>query len=103
MKKRLLCLLLALVLTLSLLPVQVLAYLGGIAERRLASRALPVTTKLEGSNQGSQIWSMKLAGGEGIEFYLAIDGPHAGRSVTNSARYHHQAYTIDSIALGVYE
>ena len=103
MKKRLLCLLLALVLTLSLLPVQVLAYLGGIADRSLASRALPVTTKLEGSNQGSQIWSMKLAGGEGIEFYLAIDGPHAGRSVTNSARYHHQAYTIDSIALGVYE
>ena len=103
MKKRLLCLLLALVLTLSLLPVQVLAYLGGIAEQRLASRALPVTTKLEGSNQGSQIWSMKLAGGEGIEFYLAINGPHAGRSVTNSARYHHQAYTIDSIALGVYE
>ena len=110
MRKRLLCLLLALVLTLSLLPVQVLAYLGGIAERRLASRALPVTTKLEGSNQGSQIWSMKVAdkkggtpNGEGIEFYLAINGPHAGRSVTNSARYHHQAYTIDSIALGVYE
>ena len=110
MKKRLLCLLLALVLTLSLLPVQVLAYLGGIAEQRLASRALPVTTKLEGSNQGSQIWSMKVAdkkggtpNGEGIEFYLAINGPHAGRSVTNSARYHHQAYTIDSIALGVYE
>ena len=110
MRKRLLCLLLALVLTLSLLPVQVLAYLGGIAERRLASRALPVTTKLEGSNQGSQIWSMKVAdreggtpNGEGIEFYLAINGPHAGKSVTNSARYHHQAYTIDSIALGVYE
>lgn len=110
MRKRLLCLLLALVLTLSLLPTQVLAYLGGIAERRLASRALPVTTKLEGSNQGSQIWSMKVAdkkggtpNGEGIEFYLAINGPHAGKSVTNSARYHHQAYTIDSIALGVYE
>lgn len=110
MRKRLLCLLLALVLTLSLLPVQVLAYLGGIAEQRLASRALPVTTKLEGSNQGSQIWSMKVAdkkggtpNGEGIEFYLAINGPHAGKSVTNSARYHHQAYTIDSIALGVYE
>ena len=98
MKKRLLCLLLALVLTLSLLPVQVLAYLGGIAEQRLASRALPVTTKLEGSNQGSQIWSMKVAdkkggtpNGEGIEFYLAINGPHAGKSVTSSARYHHQA------------
>ena len=41
--------------------------------------------------------------GEGIEFYLAINGPHAGKSVTRSARYHHQAYTMDSINLGVYE
>ena len=109
MRKRLLCLLLALVLTLSLLPMQVFAYVGAI-NVRMTEHAVPVVTKLEGSNQGSQIWSMKVAdreggtpNGEGIEFYLAINGPHAGKSVTNSARYHHQAYTIDSIALGVYE
>ncbi len=109
MRKRLLCLLLALILTLSLLPMQVFAYVGAI-NVRMTEHAVPVVTKLEGSNQGSQIWSMKVAdkkggtpNGEGIEFYLAINGPHAGRSVTNSARYHHQAYTIDSIALGVYE
>ncbi len=107
MKKRLLCLLLALMLTLSLLPVQVFAYVGGI-KAPMTQWAVPVVTKLEGSNQGSQIWSMKVAengkaSGEGIEFYLAIDGPHAGKSVTSSARYHHQASTMDSISMGVYE
>ena len=109
MKKRLLCLLLALILTLSLLPMQVFAYVGGI-NGSMVYHAVPVVTKLEGTNGGSQIWSMKVAdrkggtpNGEGIEFYLAINGPHAGKSVTSSARYHHQAYTMDSINLGVYE
>ena len=110
MKKRLLCLLLALILTLSLLPMQVFAKVGATGGWMMNGGAVPVVTKLEGTNGGSQIWSMKVAdkkggtpNGEGIEFYLAINGPHAGKSVTNSARYHHQAYTIDSIALGVYE
>ena len=110
MKKRLLCLLLALILTLSLLPMQVFAKVGATGGWMMYGGAVPVVTKLEGTNGGSQIWSMKVAdkkggtpNGEGIEFYLAIDGPHAGRSVTSSARYHHQAYTMDSINLGVYE
>ena len=110
MKKRLLCLLLALVLTLSLLPVQVFAKVGATGGWMMYGGPVPVVTKLEGTNGGSQIWSMKVAdkkggtpNGEGIEFYLAINGPHAGKSVTSSARYHHQAYTMDSINLGVYE
>ena len=108
MRKRLLCLLLALVLTLSLLPAQVLAYVGAI-DAPMTEHAVPVVTKLEGSNQGSQIWSMKVAdssgkaSGDGLEFYLAINGPHAGKSVTSSARYHKNAYMMDSIGLGVYE
>ena len=109
MKKRFLSMLLVLVMALSLLPTQAYAYLGGIRSARLETRAQPVVTKLEGSNQGSRIWSMKLKNsdgslsGEGIEFYLAVDGPHAGKSVTNSSRYHHQAYMMDSISMGVYE
>ena len=108
MRKRLLCLLLALILTLSLLPMQVFAYVGGI-KAPMTEHAVPVVTKLEGSNQGSQIWSMKVAdssgkaSGDGLEFYLAINGPHAGKSVTSSARYHKNAYMMDSIGLGVYE
>ena len=103
MKKRLFSLLLALLMTVALLPMQVFAYVGGITGSAVY-HAVPVVTKLEGTNGGSQIWSMKLRNsGEGIEFYLAIDGPHAGKSVTSSARYHHQAYTMDSINLGVYE
>ena len=110
MKKRLLCLLLALILTLSLLSMQVFAKVGATGGWMMYGGAVPVVTKLEGTNGGSQIWSMKVAdkkggtpNGEGIEFYLAINGPHAGKSVTSSARYHHQAYTMDSINLGVYE
>ena len=75
MKKRLLCLLLALILTLSLLPMQVFAKVGATGGWMMYGGAVPLVTELEGTNGGSQIWSMKVAdrkggtpNGEGIEF-----------------------------------
>ena len=74
-------------------------------KRNCGSSGLPSL----GADSSAAVWSMKVAdssgkaSGDGLEFYLAINGPHAGKSVTSSARYHHQAYTMDSINLGVYE
>ena len=102
MKKRLFSLLLVLVMALSLLPTQAYAYLGGLSDPtgRLMSKAAPATIKKEGVDDGSQIYSFKMNNGK-LVFFLAVDGPHAGKSVTTSDR----GYTpmMDSVRAGVYE
>ena len=103
MKKRIVSLLLAALLFVTLLPAEALAYVGNV-DKGTASpfrdRAEPVTIKREGVDDGSQLYSMKMKNGK-LVFFLAVDGPHIGKSVTNSDRGY--TATGDSFRKGVYE
>ena len=86
MKKRIVSLLLAALLFVTLLPAETLAYVGNVnKEGPLCNRTEPVTIKREGVDDGSQLYSMKMKNGK-LVFFLAVDGPHIGKSVTNSDR-----------------
>ena len=101
MKKRIVSLLLAALLFVTLLPAEALAYVGNVdMEGPLCNRAEPVTIKREGVDDGSQLYSMKMKNGK-LVFFLAVDGPHIGKSVTNSDRGY--TATGDSFRKGVYE
>ena len=101
MKKRIVSLLLAALLFVTLLPAEALAYVGNVdKEGPLCNRAEPVTIKREGVDDGSQLYSMKMKNGK-LVFFLAVDGPHIGKSVTNSDRGY--TATGDSFRKGVYE
>lgn len=101
MKKRIVSLLLAALLFVTLLPAEALAYVGNVdKEGRLCNRTEPVTIKREGVDDGSQLYSMKMKNGK-LVFFLAVDGPHIGKSVTNSDRGY--TATGDSFRKGVYE
>ena len=101
MKKRIVSLLLAALLFVTLLPAEALAYVGNVDKGRPAlNRAEPVTIKREGVDDGSQLYSMKMKNGK-LVFFLAVDGPHIGKSVTNSDRGLHRHG--DSFRKGVYE
>ena len=101
MKKRIVSLLLAALLFVTLLPAEALAYVGNVnKEGPLCNRTEPVTIKREGVDDGSQLYSMKMKNGK-LVFFLAVDGPHIGKSVTNSDRGY--TATGDSFRKGVYE
>lgn len=101
MKKRIVSLLLAALLFVTLLPAEALAYVGNVnKEGPLRNRTEPVTIKREGVDDGSQLYSMKMKNGK-LVFFLAVDGPHIGKSVTNSDRGY--TATGDSFRKGVYE
>ncbi len=101
MKKRIVSLLLAALLFVTLLPAETLAYVGNVnKEGPLCNRTEPVTIKREGVDDGSQLYSMKMKNGK-LVFFLAVDGPHIGKSVTNSDRGY--TATGDSFRKGVYE
>ena len=101
MKKRIVSLLLAALLFVTLLPAEALAYVGNVdMEGPLCNRTEPVTIKREGVDDGSQLYSMKMKNGK-LVFFLAVDGPHIGKSVTNSDRGY--TATGDSFRKGVYE
>ena len=101
MKKRIVSLLLAALLFVTLLPAEALAYVGNVdMEGPLCNRTEPVTIKREGVDDGSQLYSMKMKNGKMV-FFLAVDGPHIGKSVTNSDRGY--TATGDSFRKGVYE
>ena len=101
MKKRIVSLLLAALLFVTLLPAEALAYVGNVnMEGPLCNRTEPVTIKREGVDDGSQLYSMKMKNGR-LVFFLAVDGPHIGKSVTNSDRGY--TATGDSFRKGVYE
>lgn len=101
MKKRIVSLLLAALLFVTLLPAETLAYVGNVnKEGPLCNRAEPVTIKREGVDDGSRLYSMKMKNGK-LVFFLAVDGPHIGKSVTNSDRGY--TATGDSFRKGVYE
>ena len=101
MKKRIVSLLLAALLFVTLLPAETLAYVGNVdMEGPLCNRTEPVTIKREGVDDGSQLYSMKMKNGK-LVFFLAVDGPHIGKSVTNSDRGY--TATGDSFRKGVYE
>lgn len=101
MKKRIVSLLLAALLFVTLLPAETLAYVGNVnKEGPLCNRTEPVTIKREGIDDGSQLYSMKMKNGK-LVFFLAVDGPHIGKSVTNSDRGY--TATGDSFRKGVYE
>ena len=101
MKKRIVSLLLAALLFVTLLPAEALAYVGNVnKEGQLRNRTEPVTIKREGVDDGSQLYSMKMKNGK-LVFFLAVDGPHIGKSVTNSDRGY--TATGDSFRKGVYE
>lgn len=101
MKKRIVSLLLAALLFVTLLPAEALAYVGNVnKEGPLCNRTEPVTIKREGVDDGSQLYSMKMKNGK-LVFSLAVDGPHIGKSVTNSDRGY--TATGDSFRKGVYE
>ena len=103
MKKRIVSLLLAALLFVTLLPAEALAYVGNVDKGTASAfrdRAEPVTIKREGVDDGSQLYSMKMNNGK-LVFFLAVDGPHIGKSVTNSDRGY--TATGDSFRKGVYE
>lgn len=101
MKKQIVSLLLAALLFVTLLPAEALAYVGNVdKEGPLCNRTEPVTIKREGVDDGSQLYSMKMKNGK-LVFFLAVDGPHIGKSVTNSDRGY--TATGDSFRKGVYE
>ena len=101
MKKRIVSLLLAALLFVTLLPAEALAYVGNVdKEGPLRNRTERVTIKREGVDDGSQLYSMKMKNGK-LVFFLAVDGPHIGKSVTNSDRGY--TATGDSFRKGVYE
>lgn len=99
MKKRLVSLLLAALLAMMLLPAEALAYVGEL-DKPLYTAAAPATVKREGIDDGSRIYSLKMNNGK-LVFFLAVDGPHMGKSVTNSDRGY--TATMDSVRRGVYE
>ena len=103
MKKRIVSLLLAALLFVTLLPAEALAYVGNVDKGTAGpfrDRAEPVTIKREGVDSGSQLYSMKMKNGR-LVFFLAVDGPYMGKSVTNSDRGY--TATGDSFRKGVYE
>lgn len=99
MKKRLLSLLMAVLMTALLLPAEALAITGGDV-RPVYMSAAPVTITKEGIDSGSQIYSMKMQNGK-LVMFIATSGPHMGKSVTNSDRGY--TATGDSFSRGVYE
>ena len=99
MKKRLLSLLMAVLMTALLLPAEAFAITGGDV-RRLYMDTAPVTITKEGIDSGSQIYSMKMKNGK-LVMFIATSGPHMGKSVTNSDRGY--TATGDSFSRGVYE
>lgn len=99
MKKRCISLLLVLLMALTLLPTEALAYVGEL-DKPLHMEAAPATVKREGIDDGSRVYSLKMNNGK-LVFFLAVDGPHMGKSVTNSDRGY--TATMASVRRGVYE
>lgn len=84
MKKRLLSALLALCLCLTLMPSAALAYVGGLLNGPLFTGA--AETEIGTASFGdSNFYSLTTSEGK-LVFYLAVDGPHIGKSVTMSER-----------------
>ena len=77
MKKRLLSLLMAVLMTALLLPAEALAITGGDV-RPVYMSAAPVTITKEGIDSGSQIYSMKMQNGK-LVMFIATSGPHMDR------------------------